>query len=377
MSHALVLALTLAATVAQAQDHYIDIDGGRLWYEECGSASPSRSNVVLLHDGLVHSITWNGMWSSLCSRYHVVRYDRRGYGKSTPARAPFVPDDDLAAVMRQTHMDRAILIGSSSGAGLALDFAVSHPTMTVALMLIGPVVHGMATTAYFTERGNRNNAPLDHGDVAGAATNWSTDRFQIGGDDPGARQQLRDALISAPQNFQGSGGFERRPSPPTAARLPEIAAPTLVVVGEDDIADVFAYAGAIEAMVPVSSLEVWKDVGHLIQMQKPTALVTRLDRFVALAERPQAPVQPAALAAYVGQYGVLKSSGRIFIEGDHLVLEIPGAPYYRLFAASDTEFFLRTGESRIEFRRDAAGHVTSMIIHHADGTATDCPRMTT
>jgi pimeloyl-ACP methyl ester carboxylesterase len=59
--------------------------------------------------------------------------------------------------------------------------------------------------------------------------------------------------------------------------------PTLVIVGDADIGDVFAFSGAIEAAVPLASLEIWKNAGHLVQIQSPAELVARFDRFVALA----------------------------------------------------------------------------------------------
>src|SRR5262249_5057689 len=152
--------------------------------------------------------TWNGVWVPLCAKYHVVRYDRRGYGRSQPSKTRFVPEDDLQKIMRQVHMDRAIIVGNSSGGGLALDFALAHPERAAALCLIGPVVHGMASSDYFNERGGTNSAPLAHGDVKAAAGNWSKDRFLIAGDDPPARRQLYDALIQNPQNLQIAGGME-------------------------------------------------------------------------------------------------------------------------------------------------------------------------
>src|SRR5271156_5363171 len=71
---------------------YADVGGSKIWYEECGS-NTSGPGVVLLHDGLLHSVTWDDVWKPLCSKYHVVRYDRRGYGRSDKARVPFVPED--------------------------------------------------------------------------------------------------------------------------------------------------------------------------------------------------------------------------------------------------------------------------------------------
>jgi len=182
------LLLTLFCTLSSAQTpaappgHYLDVGGVQLWYEECGAANAPA--VVLLHDGLLHSITWDAVWTPLCAKYHVVRYDRRGYGRSTPSKARFVPEDDLYKIMRQAHMDRAIVVGTSSGGALAIDFALAHLEMMEGLFLIGPVVHGMASSDYFNDRGNRNSAPLDHGDTKAAAQNWANDRFLLAGNDP-------------------------------------------------------------------------------------------------------------------------------------------------------------------------------------------------
>jgi 3-oxoadipate enol-lactonase len=353
---------------------FIDVGGAKLWYEECGAHSPSEPDVVLLHDGLVHSITWDRVWVPFCAKYHVMRYDRRGYGRSEAAKAPFVPEDDLFRVMKQTHVEHAIVVGNSSGGALALDFALAHPEMVDGLFLIGPVVHGMASSDYFNERGSRNSAPLEKGDAKGAAENWSRDRFLIAGEDSSARKMLYDALVATPRNLGVTGEFEIRPSPPTVLRLAEIRAPVLLVVGEADIADVFANSGAIEAAVPLASFEVWKDVGHLIQIQRPVELVARFNRFVALAERKEIPLSEPQLAAYAGEYKLGNRTVATSVKQRHLVLEFPGSPYYWLFAASETRFFLRNDEAEVEFQKDTAGRVTEMVIHNSDGSTISCPR---
>jgi 3-oxoadipate enol-lactonase len=347
--------------------NYIEVAGGKLWYEECGEVR-SSPGVVLLHDGLVHSVTWDGVWAPLCSKYHVMRYDRRGYGRSEPSKVPFVPEADLYTIMRHVHMERGIIVGNSSGGALALDFALAHPEMVVGLFLIGPVVHGMATSDYFNERGSKNNAPLGNGDTKGAARNWSNDRFLIAGDDQTARKQLYDVLDRNPQNLKVAGQLEQRPSPPTATRLSQIRVPTLILVGEADIADVFAHSGAIEAALPVASIEVWKDAGHLIQIQRPAEVVSRFNRFFQLATREEITMDEHKLATYTGEYNCFNRHSRVSIKDDHLVLEIPGDPYYWLFAASETKFFLRTEETQIEFHKNAAGKIVDMIIHNNDAS---------
>jgi 3-oxoadipate enol-lactonase len=359
---------------APAVGKFITVDGGKLWYEECGAANPGTS-VVLMHDGLVDSITWDGVWEPLCTKYHLVRYDRRGYGRSDPAKTPFVPEDDLYKVMREVHMDRAIVMGNSSGGGLALDFALAHPDMVEALFLIGPTVHGMASSDYFNERATKNSAPMDLGDVKAAAKNWSEDRFIFGGEARSARKQLFDALVQNPQVLKAGGALEIRPSPPTAMRLTQIRVPTLVLVGEDDIADVFAFSGAIEAALPIVTFEVWKDTGHLIQIQRPAEVVARFNRFVSQTTRKEFPLTDLQLAVYAGRYSVFNRTGTVTVQDHHLVLEFPGDPYYWLFPSSETKFFLRTGDGDFEFIRDAGGKVVEMALHYSDGSVIHCARI--
>ena len=306
------------------------------------------------------------MWQPLCSKFHVVGYDRRGYGRSEAAQAPFDPEDDLAALMRVIKMDRAILIGNSSGAGLALDFALAHPAMTEGLVLIGPVVHGMASSAYFLRRGNHN------GD---SAENWSRDRFLISGANPEARTKLRDALLANPQNFKTGGQFEVRLSPPTILRLNQIEASTLVLVGDADIPDVIAYAGAIEGALPIVFMEVWQDCGHLIQLEKPRELVPRIERFSALADRREAAVSPDALRRYTGEYKFGERTIGISLVCNRLWLRLPDFPEKPLFAASSVRFFVRTTETEFEFSAESAANVSELVIHNADGAKIHCPRL--
>jgi pimeloyl-ACP methyl ester carboxylesterase len=372
---ALTLLLACLTTSAQTPASFLDVDGVKLWYQECGAANPTA--VVLLHDGLLHSITWDAVWGPVCAKYHVVRYDRRGYGRSEPSKSPFVPEDDLVKVMRQVHMDRALIVGNSSGGGLALDFALAHPESVSALLLIGPVVHGMPSSDYFNERGSQNSAPIEKGDLRGAAENWSKDRFLIAGDNPAARKQLYDGLIQNPQNLKYAGGLEIRPSPPTVVRLSQIRIPALVLVGDADIADVFAYSGAILAALPLAKFEVWQDTGHLIQLQRPAQLVDRLDRFAAIALRKEVSVPESRLKEYVGPYTCFNRASKLLLIDHQLVLEFPGDPYRWLFPASETRFFLRTTPAEIEFQKDSVGMVSKMLIHNSDGSVIPCPAGTT
>ncbi len=51
--------------------------------------------------------------------------------------------------------------------------------------------------------------------------------------------------------------------------MKEIRVPTLILVGDADIPDVHAHAGAIEAGIPGSKRVVVTDAGHLMYLEKP------------------------------------------------------------------------------------------------------------
>lgn len=52
-------------------------------------------------------------------------------------------------------------------------------------------------------------------------------------------------------------------------RLHEIHVPTLILVGDTDIPDVHAHAGAIETGIANSRRIVVPDTGHLMYLEKP------------------------------------------------------------------------------------------------------------
>ena len=58
-------------------------------------------------------------------------------------------------------------------------------------------------------------------------------------------------------------------SPPAAARLAEIACPTLTIVGELDQPATFEAAARIEAEVAGARLEIWPDVAHVPSLERP------------------------------------------------------------------------------------------------------------
>jgi len=66
----------------------------------------------------------------------------RGFGQSDVSHGEYSARADLEAVMVAAGIERAALVGVSMGSSLALDFALEHPELVGALVMVGPGISG-------------------------------------------------------------------------------------------------------------------------------------------------------------------------------------------------------------------------------------------
>jgi len=59
---------------------FVSLDGARLWYERSPGTGP---DVVLLHAGICDARSWEPQLDALGATHRVLRYDRRGFGRTT------------------------------------------------------------------------------------------------------------------------------------------------------------------------------------------------------------------------------------------------------------------------------------------------------
>jgi pimeloyl-ACP methyl ester carboxylesterase len=245
----------------------VDVAGGKLFYE-AASRLDTDEVVVLIHDGLLHSVTWEEQIGPMSRLYKVVTYDRRGYGRSSISKEPYSDLEDLGLVFKQLGIDRAVLIGMSAGGRLAIDFTIAHPERVTALVLVGPVVSGFSYTDHFMSRGGHLEPSVVADPEAWRSYWFNVDPYSIFTGNEAARQRARQALAANPHNLDSRRQFLRRP-PSAMDQLGTISVPALLVAGEYDIPDVHAHIGAIDAGVPDSRRVVVSDAGHLVPLEQP------------------------------------------------------------------------------------------------------------
>src|SRR5512141_1593856 len=80
--------------------------------------------------------------------YRVIRYDLRGYGRSSrPGAEPYSHVTDLRAVLDHLGVREAALVGCSMGGRVAIDATLSDPARVWALVPVAAGVSGFEASA--------------------------------------------------------------------------------------------------------------------------------------------------------------------------------------------------------------------------------------
>jgi 3-oxoadipate enol-lactonase len=282
-----LLALFCSSAMAQIDSSgYLDVGNDEIFYEAAGEGPV----LVLLHNGLVHREIWEHQFSFFSQNYRVIRYDRRGYGNSSPATEADANIGDLNSLFTHLKIDKACLMGMSSGGRLAIDLTLQYPEKVSALVLVGAVVGGFPVTQHMYNRGG--HLPSDLTSDEQIMEYYALhDPYEIFHENKAAREKVAQLVTSFPQRIHDSA---RRSIPKYAAyrRLHEIRVPTLILVGEFDIPDVHAHAGAIHAGIPGSKRDIIPKAGHLIPMEQPTVFNTAVQEFLEAVPASNVPGSP-------------------------------------------------------------------------------------
>jgi len=267
----LLFNLSMARTVHSG---YFSVGEDKLFYETAGEGPV----IVFIHDGLVHREIWEKQFASFSRNFLVVRYDRRGYGNSSAATGRYLDVEDLYRLFKHLQIDKACLIAMSSGGRMAINFTLQFPEKVSSLVLVGAVVGGFPYTEHFYSRGGHYPSGLRDGKQR-VRYYLEDDPYEIYGENTAARAKVRRLLHDNPRKG-AHHHYGKNPSTPAYLRLHEIRIPALILVGEFDIPDVHAHAGAINAGIPNSKRDIILKSGHLIPMEQPELFNTAVQKFL-------------------------------------------------------------------------------------------------
>jgi 3-oxoadipate enol-lactonase len=233
-----------------------------LWYDESGSGKP----LVLLHEGVVDSRIWARVVPLLAEDFRVVAYDQRGYGRSPMWDGPYSPVDDLLGVLDAAGIERATLVGASRGGRIALSAVLVAPERVSALVLLGSGLPGHRMTIEGTpEQEARWQAAEERGDLAALAEIDMEVWAPLGAD-----EELRAMFL---ENAEASNADDPATGEPdVASRLGEIAVPTLVVTGRQDVAAINEVGAILVSGIAGARSAEIDDADHMIPWRQPDEL---------------------------------------------------------------------------------------------------------
>ncbi len=100
-----------------------------IWSEEAGD--PSHPLIAIVHGAMDRSSGMLRLSRRLDDRYRVLRYDRRGYGRSTPHAGPFDMSSQVDDLIGLLAGRPAVVVGHSYGGNVALAASCTRPDLVV------------------------------------------------------------------------------------------------------------------------------------------------------------------------------------------------------------------------------------------------------
>lgn len=272
-----------------AQGRYAEVNGVRVYYETQGSGPA----LVLIHGWAINSDYWDDQIPAFREKYRVIRYDRRGYGRSSGDPDLTADPVDLRELLALLGVQRAHLVGHSMGTTTALAFAVQYPQNVSAMVLTGAA----GVSDYSPERaGGVQNAPAERRRIArtmGLDSLWAITLRNppFTSDTITAEQHARSVRMLA--TYRATDLLQdTRPSGQTRrvvmADLPNVHVPTLFLLGERETRPTLEATAELARRIPKAKRILLPDAGHLVSLSKVAAYNAAVLQFLAEVDRPPA-----------------------------------------------------------------------------------------
>lgn len=243
----------------------INVNGLKVSYEDAGEGLP-----IIFVPGLAESKEcFSRQTQGLSLEYRTIAYDLRpdADGLTVSALA-----GDLAGLIRALRLHNAVICGHSFGGIIAQEFAIAYPHLTAVLALISsfpklPKESPERLMSWLTPKGARTTNPI----------NWLLGLFGKKDEDSCeslAHQAMTvgrpivEARLKLAQDFDST------------ERLPEIAAPTIVIVGEKDREEIHRASQVLYEGINDTALEVIEGGDHFCFIERHDLVNAALDDFI-------------------------------------------------------------------------------------------------
>jgi aminoacrylate hydrolase len=263
----------------------LDIGNALLWVEEAGAGRP----VVCVSGFDGRAAFWRPYVAPLAAFAHVVTFDQRGVGRSSPSAIRYSTSqmaEDLLSVLDALGFETATLVGHGPGSTVALQLAIAHPGRVERLVLGAPWPEptesmnvAMEVTQVLLQR-----CPVEHflrfDLLRSAPPGWWDAR-------PGLMAEClverREAVITPEleiSRLRAAAGFAAR------SWLANVRIPTLVIAAVDDQVVPFEASRQVAESLPNAHFERLEQGGHLFMRHRVRDVQPLLSSFLGAAVGP-------------------------------------------------------------------------------------------
>ena len=261
----------------------LQVPGGELYHEIEGDGVP----VVLVHGHALDARMWDDQVPALTDIARVVRYDARGFGRSTrDADTSYSHAADLWLLLDHLGIEQAALVGMSMGGRTAVEATLAAPGRVLALLLLDALLEGVPWDPESKRGMQAIREPLQAGDLAGAKAAW----FDHGFFAPAMRNpDVARRLAEMLDDYSGvnwTSPDPHAPHPDSIELLGTITAPTTVVVADLDVPCFRDMSDVLADGIPGARKITLPGVGHMVNMEAPEAVNAVLREVVLEAGHP-------------------------------------------------------------------------------------------
>jgi pimeloyl-ACP methyl ester carboxylesterase len=263
-------ATELSSSTQATKTGYINVERGRLYYEEMGKGRP----LVLIHGGLIDRRMWDEQFEEFAKHFRVIRYDARNHGLTESEKGTYNYYEDLKALCDNLQIEKTALLGLSMGGRISIDFAIAYPEKVWALVLAAPGVSGYNFDSkecgefnkkYMAAYQSGNFKEMVEVFLQGWTDGPSRQSSEV---DPKVREKTKQMALDH-ERHHGSGIQMGELDPPALNRLDEIKAPTLAIVGDLDMPDILDIVNRVDTHAENSQKVIIHGAAHMVNMEKP------------------------------------------------------------------------------------------------------------
>lgn len=259
--------------------------GVRLYYERIGSGPPL---LLIMGTGLDHSV-WDAQVEAYRGEFECIVFDNASTGRSSrPDHRLTVKSmaADTIGLLEALDIERAHVSGVSLGSCIAQEVTLARPDLVASLQLHGT----WARTEGYAGRKFRAQIRLiemlDMRDFYEINVLWFITPEFFDRHPDKVRAQIDAIVANAPSRESLIEQYQADIEHRTLERLPRINAPTLVTVGDWDVAVPPMYGREVAEAIPGAEFVVVSEGGHLYNMENPVEFNRVTLEFLRRADSP-------------------------------------------------------------------------------------------